>query len=151
MLFSQQPQIPFCSKRKDVALFIYRRERVCATHFLRPKRSAECASNPFSPSRISILKWSNGFCRPHCRSTAQRAGRVACGVRRHGETRKALRWVWSVGGLGVIPETEKVVLGQSVRVGWVVWCLGACGCFSGSMETRKPLREMWRFCVSGNS
>ena len=35
--FSQQPQIPFCTKRKVVALFIYRRERVCPTHFLRPK------------------------------------------------------------------------------------------------------------------
>ena len=42
----QQPQIPFCAKRKVVALGLFtapralclnRLERVCATHFLRPK------------------------------------------------------------------------------------------------------------------
>ena len=43
---SVKPQIPFCTKRKVVALGLFtalralcenRRERVCATHFLRPK------------------------------------------------------------------------------------------------------------------
>ena len=93
----QQPQIPFCSKKKVVALIIYRRERVCATHFLRPKavgRVGFKSDLPIDGYHRQMVNRIFSPTLPEYRPARWRGGVGGGGRLEVSETRKASRWVW---------------------------------------------------------
>ena len=125
---SVKPQIPFCSKRKVVALGLFTalralcedwRERVCATHFLRPKAVGRVGFKSDLPIGVIQHQMVNRILSPTLP-----------------EYRPA-RWArWRGGGGGrECRETRKacaVGVGRAVMFGWI-W---GNRCY---METRKAV------------
>ena len=149
---SVKPQIPFCTKRKVVALIIYRLERVCATHFLRPKAVGRVGFKSDLPIDGYHRQMVNRIFSPTLPEyrPARWARWRACGGRLGvSETRKASRWLWVSVGSGWVDMGKWVAIRKPKRrflafcrrcFVWLV--LYACVVVGGLYGN--PKRLVWR-------